>query len=799
MPGNLPQISLSRRVWISPLRLNVMYQIHRLRNLYPRLLLTIAGLLLATALTVNPDFLDGNWRVLCGLFILFVFPGLILQWILFHHDGRLGVEELPAAVVLSLAVWVLPSSLSILLHVDWYQVQNVFLLILWGAGIILAVRTGLHFAPVRPSGPDRVHDSLGYRDWWNSFAPVLILLVLVVLAGVLVYRGPRQNDDWVYLGSVQQLLGRTGLEAVVRCCDVRYGFRFALNDWIFLQALVSRWFDLDPISLERDILPTAVAPLSLIALYGWAKAFTQSKWAGLVTVIFQTGIYLTFAGFSGWTYGFIARSAQDKFFASFLILPIVLLFFWRFMREGKRADLIAYGLALIALACIHAIGLAQFVLITGGFAILNLMTRNRFPLVRWALTLIWVIPGAIAALVLRFMTDPSSFAVDASAGGLLQLASGRLVLFPPFYVAHPDLIAHPLILIAIATLPLMARGLKTNPRVQFLWASTFLPLAVLFNPVTAWLMGQAITPFQLWRLTWMLPSSLTLAYWIKESVPAQLGTSFSRGLKVKSFIAGAVILLGIALSNFYPRAALELLAQPHSLGPTVEATLRALPGYACKPSIFLVPRGWSDLLPAFSANTNPIAPGLGTPGNDIGALVDIFYNTPLFTDDLIAGLNLHPVDFVVLPRASPLNDQLHYLPAFYALRYANSGYVVYQTASPPTPTSLTHGNTALLQGDYLRALDFFQSAELEDPGNTLVYFGLAWAYNGLGELGHAEQSYGKALSLAPGNYTARLKLADFYQVLGRQLQARQQRARAETILSTAPPLATATNCSISEH
>src|SRR5262249_35910584 len=150
----------------------------------------------------------------------------------------------------------------------------------------------------------------------------------------------------------------------------------------------------------------------------------------------------------------------------------------------------------------------------------------------------------------------------------MRLSGGRLLFQPPFYQLDPTLVAQPLILISFVLLILFANRLRQDVRVQFLWGATLLPLALLFNPYTARILGEMLTPWQLWRMTWGLPA----AFVITEALWSWQGLAFTRWSPKAVSLALILLLVGsVGLSSINPARAVWAARNNQELDPDTQA------------------------------------------------------------------------------------------------------------------------------------------------------------------------------------------------------------------------------------
>lgn len=639
-------------------------------------LITGTCLVLATLLALFPRAITNSITLWFALLFVFVLPGFLLDRILFPAEFPWSVTRLPALFVYSLALFALPATILQFLGADLDTFRTTYVLILWLLGVAFFVRA--RGQPVEQA-------KYGERE----IVVEIILVVLGVAAAIVIANGPRDTDDWTYLAVLQEFLVR-GHIATINADQARYSLRYTFHVWLYLQAFVARWLGVDVVTLVREVLPLLLAPLSLLSLYAWGKEFFGRLGAGLVTVLVQLVIYVTFAQADGWGRGFFARVAQDKFLVWLVILPVALQFFWRFISSGTETrkgdiswtNLLAYGLALVAMVWVHPIGLVQVLLAVGGFALINLLQRNRVSLRRWALIGLTSAPVFLAPLVIHAITPGPIFSVTApDVKALLRLSEGRLALQPPFYISDPSLFDNPIIMFALALVPLLVFRLRTDRRAQFLFGSTLLPLALLFNPYTAWVLGQAITPWQLWRLTWSIPAALLITDILVQIVDRSRSSATILAGRYLRFTIAYLLFAGIGalvVSNLNLERSVSYLQKSHGLDAQVEDMMRAMPRFVTVPSIVLVPRDLSRLPPAFSLNTQPISLVAHAPEDPMGSEIDRFYQEDATSDWSQQFLDFYKVNFILVPKGAALDRQMRADSESFVQRYSNDKYELFE-------------------------------------------------------------------------------------------------------------------------
>ncbi len=593
--------------------------------------------LLATLLAFAPTIFPAPLALACGLFIVFFYPGFLLAQTCQVLGNATRLTHLPIFFVFSLAIWAIPATTLQLIGANWFAFRVVFVAIVWMLTIAAFWRT---------------RDASRLSSLDSLLSPTqLILLLACLLLAFIVWRGPRDADDWGYLQITQQFIGSQHFQ-ILAASEARYSIRYAFHVWIFLQAFLGEWLSADNVQLLRDILPLVLTPLALLSFYAWAKTFFGNTRAAVIALVFQLLIYVTSANADGWGRGFFARSAQDKFLVWLIVLPIAFSFAWNFLREGKWRQWFAFGATVIAGLWVHPVSLLLLVIALGGFALFNLLSRAPFPRKRWLLLLIASAPALLSPLVIRATTLASVFRVDTpDVEAYLRVSEGRLLLEPPFYIADPTLIANPFILLSLFVLVISAARLWSDARVQFLWGSTLLPLALVFNPFTARLLGEMLTPWQLWRITWLVPAAFLLTEFV-------LHTREMFQSRRIVFVCALVLVVStvFGLTNLNLARSLNNFTQDHALEAPVRDMLLALKQRLDAPANVLLPRKITRYASAYTYRALVLSNDAQKPEDTRGQQIDRFYDPHADPKFLDAFLDFWQSEFVVVENGT-LQDE----------------------------------------------------------------------------------------------------------------------------------------------
>jgi hypothetical protein len=639
-------------------------------------LLTVTATLLAFA----PQWFSPPLALALGLLLLFFYPGYLLEQILFSAR-ELTLTRAPVWFAFSLAIWATPATTLQLLGAHWFAFRIVFVLALWGLTLAAMIARQRRAAP--PPSVARA-----------EILVELALGALCVAAAFIVARGPRDGDDWMYLQIVQQMMASDPFR-IHAASELRYSIRFVVHVWIFLQAFLGQWLNADVVTLVRDILPTLLAPLALVSFFAWGKTFFGSARAALLAVTVQFAILATFVRGDAWGMGFFARVAQDKFLVWLALLPMGLAFAWRYLREAKWTDWLAYGAVIVAAMWVHPVSLFLIVLTLGGFALFNFISRAPFPRRRWLALTMATLPVLLSPIAIRVTTLPAVFTVNTpEVAPYLRLSQGRLLFQPPFYIADPALLGHPAILLALALVVLFAPRLRGNVRVQFLWGSTLVPLALLFNPYTARVLGEMLTPWQLWRMTWNLPAAFILTEGLVAFISArhiersELSRSArfdrlgrSERMRRWKWAAGAFALLvalagAVWLADLNWARSWKNITSTHALEAPVQDMMQTLRATLHQPALVLLPRDMTRYAPAYTANALVLTNNAHMREGSGGKEIDRFYQAKADAKFFEAFLEKWQVEYAVVANGSAQDNFLRSRPRTESV-YRNTALSLY--------------------------------------------------------------------------------------------------------------------------
>jgi len=189
------------------------------------------------------------------------------------------------------------------------------------------------------------------RDALLSPATGGVLLLGLAFGIALWHVAPGLDGDALFhLARVRKLdaFGSLSLRTVDEFKDggLHPGYAFPL--WHVLLALVGRLAGVNPASVLRHEM-TALAPLAFAVAYEAGRAVFRSAWAGLAALFGQIAVTGLAAG-SGGAYTSLALPATA---ARQLLVPAVIMLFFDWLDERRRAALPAVAAASLGLSAVH--------------------------------------------------------------------------------------------------------------------------------------------------------------------------------------------------------------------------------------------------------------------------------------------------------------------------------------------------------------------------------------------------------------------------------------------------------------
>lgn len=637
---------------------------------------------------------------------------LLLLWL---NRGDRGPEPLPGAFLgpawsfaaTFAAVWLAPGyvlcrlarapwsggwlqllALSFGLGLAWLSVPaTVVLLVGTRMDVLAGLVTSLNCALVLSYGVTRwkggraraVADegSVAGAGLWLPVAAAAALAHLLAVSA----RRPRfsfGSDEWILMRVIRYFLEAKPIADT-----------FDFDVWDLVVALVIRLARVDLIEAYRMFLPPLLIVAASLAFLALAEALFRDRaiacFSYLVLALYAVSDMHTRG--EGVGMGLLVRVMEDKYVACFVMVPLAQGAFVSFLRQGHTALLAVAAALSLAAILVFPLSLVWLGLTAGATCLAALVTgrlRARPRVLVWlALTLAagsglaWWLRSWRAAAYFRLF-DPS-WPFNAVLRGLSR--KQLLILSPEdgWFMAHPALLSHPLMIAAVASVVCLIPRFGRCLRVQFLVCSTLVPLLVVYNPLTARLLGGWITPWMIHRVVWVVPVALTLGYalhGVLGRVQRRLGAAAARTRAAHGWHAMLwLAMIGVMSVLLSPRIgeSWRALKARNRVGVT-EGERELMQAIARDRQVgghVLAPRGIGIRLPAWTSRLEPY------PGLDVMRWGDperlrewtAFYEASSVGEAEVALLRKRNIDFVITrtgshrpgdPRAAgAVQDRVH--------------------------------------------------------------------------------------------------------------------------------------------
>ncbi len=410
-------------------------------------------------------------------------------------------------------------------------------------------------------GQDRPRDLASTSGLSRASAGAVLMTVVLVLTVVAAYWPNLARDRTWYLAYLVRLASGAplvwtepffGSDHVVA--------RFAHNAWLVGLAASSALAGATPALLFERVAPVMLVPCVAGAALAASRTVLGAGAPAAVGALASLAILaLTrFPFFSPERYPFFGRLAEDKTLALLVLAPVTLALAIDGLSEPatrSRRTAIAVAVAGFAVGATHAlVYLLLLVTLAVGFGWLVLCSRTlalRRALLVFALfALALPLPAAVGRSARSQMSvvDRSAEASDLTHPVLRShLRIGRVVGIEQDAapVADPELVAHPLLVVALAGLAPAALAWRTVSG-AFLLPVSLAFLAIAFVPVLAQGFGQLVLPWMTYRALWGVPFGLLLGLLLLE-IPKRLERSAARARTATTacaWLLGALVLAG---------------------------------------------------------------------------------------------------------------------------------------------------------------------------------------------------------------------------------------------------------------
>lgn len=741
--------------------------------------------------------------ILISILVLFL-PGYWLTHLIWLRRLTLS-ERITLSFGLSIGLWCIPSVLLVWLHSNLNIMFGIVITV-----TALIVGAGLFFWFVRSQSQistKQISPASSYSqicrvdvDWirliyFLSFLGTVTLVIITFIDVISPYRGDRLTYQAFtrHFLTADQFFGngfRISNEFVIQ------NTRELIQPWLVIMALIIKLANVDLLDTYVYYIPILLIPISFLALYELAKELFEDEIIAITACMVQTVYYFSdiLAKQEGIGYSLFLRIIEDKFLVRFVLLPIALWLTLRYLKSRNKRELIALSIVIVATGLVHSIGIALYGISVGTFFLVNLFLspwreiKEKFviyiPIVG-AILITSLIPlwqvrqSSTVETDLRRNESAATITFDLQSGldnsPLGQLRAERLFIISKEdgqFISSPNLIAHPLVILAILLTPLLIKYLHQNLGAQFLFANMTGGLFLCYTPFITPALGRVITPWMIWRVLWILPVTLVITFFLDEMI-RKLKSRLKWSSPLLQLAPLCIIVLTVPLLWKNIVQGLVDLSEIKSRALTSEErdVLTYLRYYGEAQSYILTP--------AFQLNDE--IPGLvghsygmtfrSSPPRFESAPEDqkLFYNTPLLTQTHLDILRQYDIDYVIVENKTALSRQINRFSGMFENLYANKHYTLYHWhASKATESEkeVIKGNTFFLKNNQSAAQTAYRQALQQEPSFVPALISLGRLYIHQGNPTKAIRFYQQAIDITPHDPYLRLSLAEAYLAQG---------------------------------
>jgi hypothetical protein len=665
---------------------------HRKRWMNP---LAALGLVAILALLGVLGFLPDGVAFFTGSLAIILFPGVILTTLI--APSGLQIHTLPERVV----VWfVVGTGLLAALGLVGLLVHASLSHLVLAAVAGYASATIMVLAKKMPGLAGKDRDSSAQQD--RGWVITAILPALAVGAALLTLLSQRDSDDWYYLAYIRDYVANHPLgveDAILGMGNPATPRLWFGGAWWILEALLSKVTGVDPVAFHQVFLPLLVLPFAVFAVFLFSRQVFRSGRTALLASVLQVLFYLSSVfpyKSGGWM--LFCRTAQDKTISCFVMVPVAAALAIRFARvapEGAMRKKIyaLYCTALLASVLIHPLGLIWCCLFIIPYALVEYLRHRCSSSAR--LLIVIVLPFLVCGSFLAFGRGQVVGDLEAEeskpgpATGVMsslyfpgEEVSSITWKDPPPETSHTVTwtpghklrICNPLYItrypLAIAGLVLsfaLIPYLKSHSSARLLACLTFSILFFAFTPLGAAATAGLATWTMVYRLTWVFPWGLIIAFWLSRSRLKPL------------WIWLIVLTVTIALARGNPQNYAEALSSRRMRNrPSPEAVdaLRFLGREPSPQGVILASAETGRMIAAFLPDAYP-ATYRGTGLIDGDSLKDLLKGARL-DKPTVREIRRKQVRYVLLEKELPLAEVLNRRASVFSPIYQNDIYRIWK-------------------------------------------------------------------------------------------------------------------------
>ncbi len=688
----------------------------------------ILGILAVLALSGTVSLLPPLVAFLVSALTIILFPGFAVTELAGGSSGARGSSIMRVSVherltpPERLALWFVMGTGVITLigfagHIFKIRLSDM-VTILVSAYAVLVVLMLLKARRGRSDPPG----GLAARETVPKRAGVAIYIGLASIAigsGLITLLTRRDYDDWYYLAYIRDYVANkplgleNGIFGMAEPVAPRIWFG---GGWWALEALLSRVSGVDPITCHQVYFPLLLVPFAVLAFYMLSRQLFRSHGAALAACSLQFLFFLSSAfpyKSSGWAV--FCRIAQDKMVSCFVIVPVAVALAVRLIqgmaenvgvenanRSGTMMPRKAYFLFCGAVATsllVHGLGPVWCGLFIVPFAVIEwlhskkdarawgeVQARKRMQAASLAFLLLPIALAGLLLLLGRGAVMTIIVAPTPQPVPLLENMSNVYlpgnVLRPVTETVHPTVwiwrewfrTLHPLF---VTRYPIALMGFvlsfallfwrRKSQTARFLMGVTFLTLFLLYTPVGAAPVAEVMTWRLFFRLVWVLPWGLVIAFFITRP-------------KVRPVVTWLIILgIALAMARGDPRNYTSSLCRSRTRNrPSAQAVdaFRYLGSQPSPQGVVLAPETVGRMIGGFLPDAYPV--NFREYGPVDREMLEELMDKERIDRMLREELARNQVRYILLEHTQRLAKTLRESDTGFKLMHENDGYAVWE-------------------------------------------------------------------------------------------------------------------------
>jgi len=306
--------------------------------------------------------------------------------------------------------------------------------------------------------------------------------------------------------------------------------RFWIAFWPLVEAMISGLGGVDGLLVTGAYLPPLLACFSFMGIYALARTLDLPRAGAGLAILAQGLSLMRLTRFNQPGNLFFQRLTEDKVAAAFVISLIFFILAVEYLENPRAWRLVLVGLAALAMVFTHPIQFGMACMMIGVYGLPSLFKRE----VRWKYVVAIAVLAAVVLIPYSFRFGGGEYSQTLSFS-LSDVAENDE--FARLGVRRIDMIEgtsfYGISSYLTTGLPYEISLVAAIASLFFFWKyraarfvlAAFLVLGLGMFPYTGWLVGFFTTPFQLWRLTWLMPFGLAFAFlaWAGYEIAGKLG------------------------------------------------------------------------------------------------------------------------------------------------------------------------------------------------------------------------------------------------------------------------------------